>query len=98
MPGHDLNGDSAAAASQCLAHPGHAFPKTKLGQAGPAISSGLVQPVAMLSVRGGRPIELVEPRERGIEVGLVERLDAADQIAFNRVDIDHPPLGVEVVL
>ena len=45
-----------------------------------------------------RPTELVEPRERGVDVGLVEDLDPADQVAFDRQKIDHPPLGVEALL
>ena len=31
-----------------------------------------------------RSIELVEPRERGVEVCLVEHLAAVDQVAFER--------------
>ena len=35
-----------------------------------------------------RSVELVEPRERGVEVGLVEHLAAVDQVAFDRHDVD----------
>ena len=45
-----------------------------------------------------RPTEFVEPRERGVEVGLVEYFAAADQVAFDRQKIDLPPLGVEALL
>ena len=45
-----------------------------------------------------RPTELVEPRERGVEVCLVEDLAAVDQVAFDRHKVDHPPLGVEALL
>ena len=45
-----------------------------------------------------RTAELVEPRERGVEVCLVEELAAADQIAFDGQDFDDPPLGVEALL
>ena len=45
-----------------------------------------------------RPAELVEPRERGVEVCLVEELAAADHIAFDRQEVDFPPLGVEALL
>ena len=36
-----------------------------------------------------RTAELVEPRERGVEVCLVEELGTADQIAFDRHDVDR---------
>ena len=42
--------------------------------------------------------ELVEPRERGVEVCLVEELAAVDQVAFDRQNVDLPPLGVEALL
>ena len=45
-----------------------------------------------------RPAELVEPRERGVEVCLVEDLAAVDQIAVDRQNVDHSPLGVEALL
>ena len=34
-----------------------------------------------------RPAELVEPGERGVEVGLVEELAAVDQVAFDRQEV-----------
>ena len=45
-----------------------------------------------------RPAELVEPRERGVEVCLVEQLAAVDQVAVDRQHVDHSPLGVEALL
>ena len=45
-----------------------------------------------------RPAELIESRERGVEVCLVEHLAAIDQVAFDRQEVDHPPLGVEALL
>ena len=45
-----------------------------------------------------RPAELLEPRERGVEVCLVEYFAAVDQVAFDRQKFDHPPLGVEALL
>ena len=36
--------------------------------------------------------------ERGVEVGLVEDLDAAVKVAIEREKVDHPPLGVEALL
>ena len=39
----------------------------------------------------------VRTRKRCVEVGLVENLEAADQVAFDREDVDHPPLGVEAL-
>ena len=45
-----------------------------------------------------RAAEFVEPRERGVEVCLVEHLAAIDQVAFDRRDVDHPPLGLEALL
>ena len=44
-----------------------------------------------------RTTELVEPRERGVEVGLVEHLAAVDQVAFDHHKLDVPPLGVEAL-
>ena len=45
-----------------------------------------------------RPTELVESRERGVEVCLVEYLAAVDQVALDRHKVDLPPLGVEALL
>ncbi len=45
-----------------------------------------------------RRAEFVEPRERGVEVCLVEDLAAVDQVAVDRQKVDHPPLGVEALL
>ena len=45
-----------------------------------------------------RPAEFVEPRERGVEVCLVEELAAVDQVAVDRREADLPPLGVEALL
>ena len=44
-----------------------------------------------------RPAELVEPRERGVDVGLVEKFAAVDQVAVDGQEVDHPPLGREAV-
>ena len=45
-----------------------------------------------------RPAELIEPRERGVDVCLVEQLAATDHITFDRQKVDVAPLGVEPVL
>ena len=45
-----------------------------------------------------RRAEFVEPRERGVEVCLVEELAAADQVAVDRRDVDLSPLGLEALL
>ena len=45
-----------------------------------------------------RPAEFLEPRERGVEVCLVEDFAAVDQVAFDRQERDPPPLGVEALL
>ncbi len=42
--------------------------------------------------------ELVEPRERGVEVCLVEEFGATNQIAFDGHELDDPPLRVEALL
>jgi hypothetical protein len=42
--------------------------------------------------------EVVEPRERGLEIGPVEDFEAADRVAFDREKADIPPLGVEPFL
>ena len=43
-------------------------------------------------------VQFLEPGERGVEVCLVEDFAAADQVAFDRENVDHPPLGVEALL
>ena len=45
-----------------------------------------------------RPTEFVEPRERGIDVCLVEKLAAAEQFAVDREQADLSPLGLEALL
>ena len=45
-----------------------------------------------------RPAELVEPRERGVDVCLVEQFDAVDQVAIDGGKDDLSPLGFEAVL
>ena len=42
--------------------------------------------------------ELFEPRDRGVEVCLVEDLAAVDQVTFDRYEVDSPPLGVEALV
>ena len=54
--------------------------------------------LAAFSSRGAGRLQLIEPRERGVEVCLVEHLAAVDQVAFDRQEVDHPPLGVEALL
>ena len=44
------------------------------------------------------PAEFVELRKRGIDIGLVENLGAAYQVAFDRHDLDQPPLCVEALV
>ena len=44
-----------------------------------------------------RRAELVEPRERGVEVCLVEKLAAVDQVAVDRQKYGGSPLGVEAL-
>ena len=43
-------------------------------------------------------LQFFEPRERGVEVCLVEQLAAVDQVAFDRQEFDRPPLSVEALL
>ena len=45
-----------------------------------------------------RPAELIEPRERGVEVCLVEDFAAVDQVAVDHQDVDAAPLGLEALL
>ena len=54
--------------------------------------------LAAFSSRGAGRLELVESRERGVEVCLVEDFGAVDQIAFDGHEVDDPPLGVEALL
>src|SRR6185312_8973154 len=39
--------------------------------------------------------QLLEPRQRGVEVRLVEYFAAVDPVAFDSQKVDHSPLGVE---
>ena len=43
-------------------------------------------------------LQFVEPRERGVEVCLVEYFATGDQVAFDGQKVDLPPLGVEALL
>ena len=54
--------------------------------------------LAAFSSRGAGRLSSFESRERGVEVGLVEKFAAVDQVAFDREEVDHPPLGVEALL
>ncbi|MCV7332019.1 hypothetical protein H7J81_18115 [Mycobacterium cookii] len=45
-----------------------------------------------------RRAQLVERRDRGVEVSLVEQFGAADHIAFDSKHVDIAPLGIEVFL
>ena len=45
-----------------------------------------------------QPAQLVEFRECGVEVCLVEQLTAAEQVAFEHENPDVPPLGLESLL
>ena len=42
-----------------------------------------------------RLAQLIELRERGVDVCLVEDLAATDQVTFDSENVDHPPLGDE---
>ena len=61
-----------------------------------------LEPFVHLACRVFQPrrlrVQLVEPRERGVEVCLVEYLAAVDPIAFDRRNVDAPPLGFEALL
>jgi hypothetical protein len=46
---------------------------------------------------GCRTAELVKPRERDVEVRLVEHLITVDQVAIDRYGVDQAPLDVESV-
>ena len=54
--------------------------------------------VAALSLRKGRPIELIETRERGVKVRLVEQLAPVDLFALKRYEVDRAPFGVETLV
>ena len=43
-------------------------------------------------------MQFLKSGEGGVEVCLVEYFAAADQVAFDSQDVDHPPLGVEAFL
>ena len=43
-------------------------------------------------------LQFVEPRERGVEVGFVEDLTAANHVAVDGRNVDRPPLGVKARL
>ena len=58
----------------------------------------LVGPACRVFQPRCRPAELFEPRDRGVEVCLVEYFAAVDHVAFDREKVDHPPLGVEALL
>ena len=53
--------------------------------------------LAAFSSRGAAA-QLLEPRERGVQVGLVEELAAVDQVAVDRQNVDPAPLGVEALV
>ena len=42
-----------------------------------------------------RPAEFLEPRERGLEIGLVENLAAVNSIAADYEEASYTPFGVE---
>ena len=50
---------------------------------------------AFSSRRGCRPAELVEPRDRGLEIALVENLVAVNSIAADYEEASYAPFGVE---
>ncbi len=41
------------------------------------------------------PLEFIEPRQRGVQVCLVEYLASFDRVAVDSQKLDHSPLGVE---
>ena len=43
-------------------------------------------------------LKFIKAGERGVEVRIVENLAAADQVAFDRKDVRHAPLGFETPL
>ena len=45
-----------------------------------------------------RPAELIESRDRGVQVCLVEDLAAAEHVVFDRQHVDPAPLGVEALV
>ena len=46
---------------------------------------------------GCRPAELVEPRERGVKVALIEDLAAAERFTISGEQHDLSPLGIEAL-
>ena len=42
-------------------------------------------------------VQFVKSGERGVEVCLVEDFDAAEQVAFDCENVDHPPLGIKAL-
>ena len=75
----------------------------RFGHAGPVVG-GEACPHALvgLACRVFQPrrrrTELVESRERGVEVDLFEDFAAADPIPVDRQQIDLAPLGVEAIV
>ena len=57
-----------------------------------------MRPGSCRGVRKRWCAELVELRERGVEVCLVEELAAIEQIAFDGQNADPPRLGFETLL
>jgi hypothetical protein len=43
-------------------------------------------------------LQFLESGERGVKVCLVIHFAAANQVTVNREHVDHPPLGVEVLV
>ena len=43
-------------------------------------------------------MQFLKAGERSVEVCLVEDFAAAEQVAFDRENFDHPPLGVEALM
>ena len=58
----------------------------------------LVYPCCRVFQRRCRPAEFLEFRDRGVEIYLVECLEAADEIALDRGDEGDSPLGGEAFL
>ena len=58
---------------------------------GPRSTSRSARPLGLPRFPAAAPAaEFVEPRERGVEVCLVEDFAAVDQVAFDRHDVDRP--------
>ena len=51
--------------------------------------------LAVFSSRGAGRLSFLEPRERCVEVCLVEKLAAVDQVPVDREQTDQSPLGLE---